>query len=192
MLKQHRAWKMMRNLFVVILLVIFEFSNGQGILKQCPDYQIHFEKILGYRPPLPSSLYELKVLHKSYQVLPTVINLHCLELCKNDHNCDSYVLNFNKSECYGFTSNDRILDNLNYRLVDDHELVEDIGVVYFVKTCLNSEYFIFFSLKVILSIHASFKNMKNSHNALIPSFLGHHHGFQRVNTMSLTRALVRI
>lgn len=133
----------MKNLLVIFLVIFSVFlkvSSAQGTLKQCPDYQIHFEKILGYRPPLPLPLHNVKILHKSYQVIPSVINLHCMELCRNDHNCDSYVLSFNTSECYGFTSNDRIPDNLNYRRADDNELVEDIGVVYFVKTCLNSEY----------------------------------------------------
>ena len=134
---------MMKNqfeIFLVIVSAVVGFSSGQGIIKQCADYQIHFEKILGYRPPVPASIYDVKILHKSYQVLPTVINLQCMEMCRNDHNCESYVLNFNKSECYGFTNNDRVLDNLNFRRADDNELVEDIGVIYFVKTCLNSEY----------------------------------------------------
>lgn len=123
---------------VILLLVIFADVKGQN--KKCPDYQVHFEKILGYRPPLPSSMYDVKILHKSYQLIPTVINLHCMELCKNDQYCDSYILNFNKSECYGFGSNERILENLNFRSINDNELVEDLEVVYFVKTCLSSEY----------------------------------------------------
>lgn len=125
----HR-WKMAKNqcaIFLLIIILCVQYVSSQAITKQCPDYQIHFEKILGYRPPLPPSMYDVKILFKSYQVLPTVINLHCMELCRNDHNCESYILNFNKSECYGFTSNDRIADSLNFRRADDNELVEDIG-----------------------------------------------------------------
>lgn len=121
--------------YVILLVVIV---SAKGLIRPCPDYQVHFEKILGFRPPLPASIYDVKILHKSYQLIPTVINLHCLELCKNDHNCDSYILNFNKSECYGFSSQQ--IESLNFRRADDNELVEDLGVVYFVKTCLNGEF----------------------------------------------------
>lgn len=131
-------------IFLEILLI--SSSVGENI-KQCPDYQTHFEKILGFRPPTISSLsanygapFEEKVLYKAYHQVPSVINLQCMELCRNDHNCDSYVLNFNKSECYGFTSNERRLETHNLRRLEDRELVEDISVVYYVKTCLNSEY----------------------------------------------------
>lgn len=126
---------------ITIILIELSYAN---LLKQCPDYQIHFEKILGYRPPASINqnygvpLSE-KVLFKYHHQVPSVINLSCMELCKNDHNCDSYVLNFNKSECYGYTSNERQLETHNFRRSDDHELVEDINVVYFVKACLNSE-----------------------------------------------------
>jgi hypothetical protein len=125
-----------------IILVALTYGNS---IKQCPDYQIQFEKILGYRPPqiVLSNNYGLqsseKILFKYHHQVPSVINLSCMELCKNDHNCESYVLNFNKSECYGYTSNERQLETHNFRRFDDHELVEDINVIYFVKTCLNSE-----------------------------------------------------
>lgn len=130
----------------LIFLVTFVIKNCVGqTVKQCPDYQVHFEKILGFRPPTISSLssnygaaFEEKILFKLFPQIPSVINLQCMELCKNDHNCESYVLNFNKSECYGFTSNEQMLETHNLRRLDDHELVEDISVVYFVKTCLNS------------------------------------------------------
>lgn len=142
--------KTMRNKlwenFIFLVIFLIDFSVGENI-KQCPEYQIHYEKIIGFRPPTISSLsanygapYEEKVLYKAYHQVPSVINLQCMELCRNDHNCDSYVLNFNKSECYGFTSNERRLETHNLRRLDDHELVEDISVVYYVKTCLNSKY----------------------------------------------------
>lgn len=129
---------------IVIAVFLSNLAFGENI-KQCPDYQIHFEKILGFRPPTISSLssnygapFEEKILYQSVQQAPSVINLQCMDLCRNDHNCESYALNFNKSECYGFTSNERRLDTHNLRRLDDHELVEDISVVYFVKTCLSS------------------------------------------------------
>ena len=138
-----KLWK-----FVIFLIVVLiKYCDGENI-KQCPEYQTHFEKILGFRPPKLSSLtsnygapIEEKILFKSFHRTPSVINLQCLELCKNDHNCESYVLNFNKSECYGFTSNERSLETLNLRRLDDQQLVEeDITVVYFVKTCLSSKF----------------------------------------------------
>lgn len=129
-----------QNMFIkdVILLVVIVAAYGN--VRQCPDYQVHFEKILGYRPTLPSSVYDIKILHKSYQLIPTIINLHCMELCKNDQHCDSYILNFNKSECYGFGSDERMVENLNFRSFNDNKLVEDLEAVYFVKTCLSSKY----------------------------------------------------
>jgi hypothetical protein len=124
-------------MFVRYFTFLVFLVKVHGSIKQCPDYQVHFEKILGYRPLLPASVYDVKILHKSYQLIPTVINLHCMELCKNDQYCDSYVLNFNKSECYGFSSSQRTLENLNFRNYEDNELVEDLSVVYFVKTCFS-------------------------------------------------------
>lgn len=136
--------KLWENLF--FLIVVFAEASTGNSLKQCPDYQIHFEKIIGFRPPSISSVssnygapFEERILYKSYHSIPSVINLQCMDLCKNDHNCDSYALNFNKSECYGFTSNERRLESHNLRRLDDHELVEDISVVYYVKTCLSSK-----------------------------------------------------
>jgi len=119
-----------------ILLVVF-LNSVNGDISKCPDYQVHFEKILGYRPPLNGPL---KTLYQSADCVPSVINLQCMEVCRNDRNCESYVLNFNQSACYGFTSNDRQLATHNLRQLDDNELVEDINVVYFVKSCLSSEY----------------------------------------------------
>lgn len=134
------SWKSF--LFLVASLIT---ACDTESINQCPDYQIHFEKLLGYRPLTMTSLspdygvpFVEKILLKSYNQVPSVINLQCMELCKNDHNCESYVLNFKKSECYGFTSNDRYLQVLNLRRLEDRELEEDINVVYFVKTCMNS------------------------------------------------------
>lgn len=118
------------------LISILIFACAHASIKKCPDYQQHFEKILGFRPALPN---DVKLIYKSNQFTP-IENVHCMEICKNDQNCDSYVLSFNKSECYAFTSNERNKENLNFRRADDNELVEDLGVIYFVKTCLNGEF----------------------------------------------------
>lgn len=131
---------------VFYLLTLLVQLSQADIVKNCPKYQVHFQKILGFRPPTTiSSLssnfatsFEERILFKVNHKIPSVINLQCLELCRNDHNCDSYVLSFNKSECYGFTSNEKLKLKYNLRSPDDHDLVEDISVVYFVKTCLNS------------------------------------------------------
>lgn len=139
---RNKLWKHV----TIVIAFLANICDGENI-NQCPDYQVHFEKILGFRPPKLSSLtsnygepVEEKILFKSYHRIPSVINLQCMELCKNDHNCESYLLNFNKSECYGFTSNERHLETHNLRRLDDQQLVEeDITVVYFVKTCLNSK-----------------------------------------------------
>lgn len=133
---------------VIVVITILNSFCDAGDIKQCPEYQIHFEKILGFRPPyLPSSYgapLDENILFKSFHHIPSVINLQCMELCKNDHNCESYVLNFNKSECYGFTSNARQHGARSLRLLDDHQTVEeDITVVYFIKTCLNSKFYNF-------------------------------------------------
>lgn len=133
-------WK--KVLCVISLSLISSYAE---IAKKCPEFQVHFEKILGFRPPTVSSLssnygapFEERILFKANHQVPSVINLQCMELCRNDYNCDSYVLNFNKSECYGFTSNEKFRGKHSFRRFDDHDLVEDISVVFFVKTCLNS------------------------------------------------------
>lgn len=162
-MSRNKLWK-----HVILIAILLKVCEGENI-KQCPEYQIHFEKILGFRPPKLSSLtsnygapVEEKVLFKSFHQIPSVINLNCMELCKNDHNCESYLLNFNKSECYGFTSNERHLDTHNLRHLDDHQLVEeDITVVYFVKTCLNSKL-------LVLTIY---RLGRNSHEEFIDIFL---------------------
>lgn len=137
---KNKSWES----FLFLTAYLISFCATESI-RQCPDYQVQFEKLLGYRPPTISSLsadygapFEEKILFKSFHQIPSIINLQCMELCKNDHSCESYALNFNKSECYGFTSNERQLQVHNLRRLDDRELVEDISVVYFVKTCLNS------------------------------------------------------
>lgn len=126
---------------VICWLIIFVQGYRSQIIQRCPEYQVHFEKIIGFRPPALQLDYGVptKILFKNYHEIPSVINLQCMERCRKDNNCESYLLNFNKSECYGFTSNERRLDTLNFRRIDDHELVEDIGIVYFVKTCINSK-----------------------------------------------------
>ena len=136
--------KLQQNV-IFLTIILIQLRNCE-VIKQCPDYQTHFEKIIGYRPPTISPMsanygapFERKVLFKSYHQIPSVINLQCMEMCRNDHNCESYVLNFNKTECYGFTSNERMLQIHNLRRLDNHELEEDISVVYFVKTCLSSK-----------------------------------------------------
>lgn len=129
---------------IFLTLVLINSSDGQNI-KQCPEYQIHFEKILGFRPTPLALGYGVNsdeiILFKAYHQIPSVINLQCMEMCRNDFSCESYALNFNKSECYGYSSNERRLQTYNLRRLDDlglANLVEDISVVYFVKTCLNS------------------------------------------------------
>lgn len=139
--------RMKNNLWekLVFLVAVLIKANSAESIKQCPDYQVHFEKIIGYRPPTISSVsahygapYEEKILFKAFPQTPSTVNMQCMEMCRNDRNCESYVLNFNKSECYGYTSNEQLLQSHNLRRLDDHDLVEDISVVYFVKTCLNS------------------------------------------------------
>lgn len=131
----HNLW-----LSAICFLIIFVQGHTCQIIQRCPEYQVHFEKIIGFRPPsLGYGAPPVNILFKTFHQIPSVINLECMELCRKDNNCESFVLNFNNSECYGFTSNERRLDTLNLRRVDDHELVEDIGIVYFVKTCINSK-----------------------------------------------------
>ena len=84
----NKLWE--KLFFLVIALVNLIVSED---VKQCPNYQTHFEKILGFRPPTVSSIsanygapFEEKILYKSYSQKPSVINLQCMELCKNDHN----------------------------------------------------------------------------------------------------------
>ena len=125
-----------------MICFVTKFSFATAHVIRCPEYQTHFEKILGFRPPSSSPLsaqYESKTIYTSQHQVPSVINMQCMEICRKDFDCDSYVLNFNKSECYGYTSNERRLMNFNLMRLDDEELIEDINVVYFVKICLNSK-----------------------------------------------------
>jgi hypothetical protein len=125
----------MKVLFVqLVIVIVLRSSYALSTSKYCPDYQINFEKILGYRPMAVDN--SLIIMHKTHHIIPSVINLECMKMCKNDQYCDSYALNFNKSECYGFTKDER---QIEYNLMSDNDLIEDINVVYFVKICLSGE-----------------------------------------------------
>lgn len=133
---------MMTKIFEKILILVSTISCIFGL--KCPFNQVHFEKIIGYRPSTSAIKNENIILCQSYNQIPSIINLQCMEKCKNDHNCEGYVLNVNlsnrSSECYAFISSEQGLESHNFQNFNDHELEEDKSVIFFIKTCMNSRY----------------------------------------------------
>lgn len=101
---------------------------------KCAVHQLHFQKVLGFRPQFHSAS-PAHLLHHDAQ--STAINQICLAKCRDDIECSSYVLFFNTSECYGFSLHDRSTRYEPLRPTDD--LVADSMAVYFEKICLSGE-----------------------------------------------------
>lgn len=111
----------MKLVFVLILRIIIV---GGLKLTNCPQKDIKFEKILGVRPPLETGAL-------LYRKENGAVTLECLQKCKQDPNCRSFVLHFNSSTCYWYREEAEGGQELDQ--------VFDNEVAWFVKMCLNAK-----------------------------------------------------
>ncbi|KAK5645478.1 hypothetical protein RI129_006778 [Pyrocoelia pectoralis] len=92
----------------------------------CPQEHVKFEKIIGLRP---SSDVHGYLLYKRKIYEP--VALECLSKCSANVNCFSFVIFYNISECYWY--------DVDIRGSQETESVLDPNVVWFEKTCLDSD-----------------------------------------------------
>lgn len=71
------------------------------------------------------------------------VNVKCARVCREDPNCYGYLLVFSQNNCYGYTSNataaTAVGSATHYDYIDEssHQLVTDVNVAFFVKSCLD-------------------------------------------------------
>lgn len=105
----------------------FPFAILGEDLINCPQNQIHFEKIIGLRPP--HSQHPL-LLFKSDERKP--ITAECLSKCRENPDCLSFVLYYNTSHCFWFKSS---VDGFQ-----EEDNVLDSEVAWFAKTCRKGKF----------------------------------------------------
>ncbi|XP_055849800.1 uncharacterized protein LOC129914525 [Episyrphus balteatus] len=122
-------------LTTLLIIIISEVKLNYALLLKCPVYQLHFQKIVGFRPPA-ELMTEGNVLYAADPTNPfDLINPICWDLCKQDENCLSYILNLDTNQCFGFSIFE--LSNLYQQSGQDIELIADNNAIYFEKTCLK-------------------------------------------------------
>lgn len=101
-----------------------------------------FHKILGLRP-VPGEqetggvlpLYSAAAASTSRE---EAVNAKCARLCREDPDCYGYLLVFSQNACYGYSSNRTATTRYDYVDENNHQLVNDANVAFFVKTtCLD-------------------------------------------------------
>lgn len=123
------------TLFLYIVIVISQIKLNCALLLKCPVYQLHFQKIVGFRPSV-DFMTENNILYAADPANPfDLINPICWDLCKQDENCLSYILNLDTNQCFGFSIFD--MSNLYHKLGQEIELIADTNAIYFEKTCLR-------------------------------------------------------
>ncbi|XP_055618256.1 uncharacterized protein LOC129763327 isoform X2 [Toxorhynchites rutilus septentrionalis] len=145
---------------IVILLftIHFHFLTGTSHQLKC-SHAIVFQKILGLRPArqgrTTSDTLPLYVANPSRP--GEAVNVKCAQICREDPTCYGYLLVFSQNICYGYTANATVvataaaaaaaattsttttISETYYDYIDEssHQLVADVNVAFFVKTCLD-------------------------------------------------------
>ncbi|XP_055903284.1 uncharacterized protein LOC129939332 [Eupeodes corollae] len=120
---------------ILFIIVINGVKLNFALLLKCPIYQLHFQKIVGFRPST-DVMTEKNILYSADPENPfDLINPICWDLCKQDENCLSYILILDTNQCFGFSIFD--LSNLYQQMGQDLELIADTNAIYFEKTCLK-------------------------------------------------------
>uniref|UniRef100_W8BCC6 Uncharacterized protein n=1 Tax=Ceratitis capitata TaxID=7213 RepID=W8BCC6_CERCA len=135
--------------------------NCHALLLKCPLYQMHLQKIVGFRPPLEylseqnliySPAYNFKDRNRyrreSYTILGATdgpsqeltiasetASAFCWRICNEDSDCIAYVHLLDTNECYGYTYFER---TPRYQAIaNELPLVADAEAVFYEKTCLK-------------------------------------------------------
>ncbi|XP_036346472.1 uncharacterized protein LOC118755754 [Rhagoletis pomonella] len=144
-------------------LILFTclFPDSDALLLKCPLYQMHLQKIVGFRPPLEylttqnliySPAYNFKDRNRhrreSYSIVGApegerqelaiasdTASAICWRMCSEDSDCIAYVHLLDSNECYGYSYFER---TTRYQAIaDELPLVADAEAVFYEKTCLK-------------------------------------------------------
>ncbi|XP_058449260.1 uncharacterized protein LOC131429222 isoform X2 [Malaya genurostris] len=129
------------QIFQALLLFAFYFHLSLGITHKCSHSWV-FKKILGLRPVQGHRSNEAIAVHPLYAATRSTdeaVNVKCARLCREDPVCHGYLLVFSQNTCYGYTSDRSAVGQTRYDYIDsnNHQLLPDVNVAYFVKSCLN-------------------------------------------------------
>ncbi|KNC34908.1 hypothetical protein FF38_11073 [Lucilia cuprina] len=149
------------KIFIIFLLTIqINWLNCNALLLKCPLYQMHLQKIVGFRPPLeylternliyaPANNYKdrNRIARDGYSIndnlmenntaanFETTVSSMCWRICNDDDACIAYVHLLDTHECYGYSYFERID---NYMAVGNElPLVADGEAIFYEKTCLR-------------------------------------------------------
>ncbi|XP_053946811.1 uncharacterized protein LOC128855704 [Anastrepha ludens] len=135
--------------------------NCHALLLKCPLYQMHLQKIVGFRPPLEyltaqnliySPAYNFKDRNRhrreGYSIVgatdgqsqnPAIASdtasAICWRMCNEDSDCMAYVHLLDTNECYGYSYFER---SQRYQAIaNELPLVADAEALFYEKTCLK-------------------------------------------------------
>uniref|UniRef100_A0A1I8NAG5 ZP domain-containing protein n=1 Tax=Musca domestica TaxID=7370 RepID=A0A1I8NAG5_MUSDO len=154
---------------IIILLTIattiqWKCLNCNALILQCPLYQMHLQKIVGFRPPLeymtehnliykPDNHYKDRhryardgypimdqqtpppLLNNSVLQFQSTASSECWRICSNDDGCLAYVHLLDTNECYGYSYFER--SQMYMAVGNNLPLVADGEAVFYEKTCLK-------------------------------------------------------
>ncbi|XP_044754942.1 uncharacterized protein LOC123313905 [Coccinella septempunctata] len=103
--------------FCVVVFAVFAFGDKTT---NCDKGDIHFEKVLGYKP---SDENKPLLLHRNDSHPVTV---DCIQKCQSNQDCRSFILDYKTSTCYWYRHS-----------VDENGIVPDNNIAWFVKICLR-------------------------------------------------------
>lgn len=117
----------------VIVLVSFVICDITYIKAQqqqtnnCPSADLHFEKILGIRP---ASHHQKLLLLQSNSTTAPLVTKNCLDKCRDNEECLSFLLDYKINECYWYRR--QVQEEIS-----EDEVLPDDGIAWFVRTCLK-------------------------------------------------------
>ncbi|XP_037943924.1 uncharacterized protein LOC119676740 [Teleopsis dalmanni] len=116
-----------------------------ALFLQCPLYQMHLQKIVGFRPPLEfinkeNLIYSPRfsyahIDNSSKRDFQEPVSSICWRICNKDESCIAYVHLLDTDECYGYSYFER---TSHYQAIgNDLPLVADAEAIFYEKTCLK-------------------------------------------------------
>ncbi|XP_073815455.1 uncharacterized protein [Musca autumnalis] len=154
---------------IIILLtttiIQLKCFNCNALILECPLYQMHLQKIVGFRPPLEymtvrnlmykptNSNYKDRnrytrdgypllnsqtpppLLNNSILQFQSTASSECWSICNKDDTCFAYVHLLDTNECYGYSYLKR--SDIYMAVGNNLPLVADGEAVFYEKTCLK-------------------------------------------------------
>lgn len=118
----------------VIVLVTFIICDIPKIKAQqqqamnCPNADLHFEKILGIRPA--GHHQKLLLIQANATSTAPFVTQDCLDKCRDNEECLSFLLDYKSNECYWYRR------EVQQEILEE-DVVPDDGIAWFVRTCLK-------------------------------------------------------